>query len=199
MKKNRVREKLLAIILFLGVAVVTFSMRLETVFYLPQLMLVLFGTAVFYLSGNGFRREKLLTGEVGRCALLVGILESMVMIISAFQEISPESNLIEVAAGNLRPVLYGFCIWMACTGRKEEPSSKEHKSAQDYYYIFPEKGLTRRETEIAVLAVKGMTNAEIGYELGIAETTVKKHMSNIFEKLHISSREELKQQETGTY
>ena len=37
-----------------------------------------------------------------------------------------------------------------------------------------------------------MSNAEIANELYISETTVKKHMSNIFSKLDISKREQIK-------
>ena len=52
--------------------------------------------------------------------------------------------------------------------------------------------LTKRESEVAIMAVQGMTNAEIAYELSIAENTVKKHMSNIFDKLQITGRDELR-------
>lgn len=51
--------------------------------------------------------------------------------------------------------------------------------------------LTRQEREVAALVRAGLTNREIGEELCISEATVKKHMSNIFEKLRISSRKEL--------
>ena len=52
--------------------------------------------------------------------------------------------------------------------------------------------LTRREREVACLISKNLSNREIGEELFISEATVKKHVSNIFEKLGIDSREELK-------
>lgn len=45
---------------------------------------------------------------------------------------------------------------------------------------------------MAELIARGLTNREIGEELCISETTVKKHVSNIFEKLGISSRKELR-------
>ncbi len=52
--------------------------------------------------------------------------------------------------------------------------------------------LTRAEKQVAELAGRGLTNREIGEELYISEATVKKHMSNIFEKLEIESRRELR-------
>lgn len=57
---------------------------------------------------------------------------------------------------------------------------------------FLDAGLTRRETEVAILVIKCMSNAEIAEELYISETTVKKHMSNIFAKLKISKREQVR-------
>ena len=47
---------------------------------------------------------------------------------------------------------------------------------------FLQAGLTRREAEVALLVIKHMSNAEIANELYISETTVKKHVSNIFFK-----------------
>ncbi|MDE7334662.1 MAG: LuxR C-terminal-related transcriptional regulator [Lachnospiraceae bacterium] len=52
--------------------------------------------------------------------------------------------------------------------------------------------LTRQERQVAELIKQGMTNREIGEELCISEATVKKHVSNIFEKLGIASRRELR-------
>ena len=57
---------------------------------------------------------------------------------------------------------------------------------------FLDAGLTRRETEEAMLVINSMSNAEIAEELYISETTVKKHMSNIFAKLKISKREQIR-------
>jgi DNA-binding NarL/FixJ family response regulator len=41
------------------------------------------------------------------------------------------------------------------------------------------------------LLVKGDSNSEIGQTLGIALSTVKKHVSSIFQKLHTDSRTEV--------
>lgn len=50
--------------------------------------------------------------------------------------------------------------------------------------------LTGREHEILALMRKGRKNREIARELCIAESTVHKHIQNIFEKLHARNRAE---------
>lgn len=48
--------------------------------------------------------------------------------------------------------------------------------------------LTRREREILELMADGLTNAEIAERLGIAEHTVRNHVSNAYEKIGTSDR-----------
>ncbi|WML45272.1 response regulator transcription factor [Neobacillus sp. PS3-40] len=48
--------------------------------------------------------------------------------------------------------------------------------------------LTKREKEILMQVMKGMTNREIAHALFISENTVKNHLRNIMEKLQMSNR-----------
>jgi DNA-binding NarL/FixJ family response regulator len=48
--------------------------------------------------------------------------------------------------------------------------------------------LTRRETEILQLVAAGLSNKEIANELTITEGTVKNHVHNALEKLHLTNR-----------
>jgi len=48
--------------------------------------------------------------------------------------------------------------------------------------------ITLREREILALVAKGRANKEIAAELSIAEDTVKRHISNVFQKLEVSDR-----------
>lgn len=48
--------------------------------------------------------------------------------------------------------------------------------------------LTHREVEILQHVAAGLANKEIAHKLSISERTVKNHLSNIMEKLHVNSR-----------
>ena len=50
--------------------------------------------------------------------------------------------------------------------------------------------LTDRELEVLKLVAQGLTNREVADGLYIAENTVKNHVRNILEKLHLHSRME---------
>jgi DNA-binding NarL/FixJ family response regulator len=52
-------------------------------------------------------------------------------------------------------------------------------------------GLTRRELEIVSNVVAGRSNKEIAERCKISEDAVKHHLSNIFDKLGVSTRVEL--------
>lgn len=52
-------------------------------------------------------------------------------------------------------------------------------------------GLTEREFEILKCVMKGMNNAEIGRELFISVPTVKKHLTNIYQKLGIEGKHQI--------
>lgn len=51
-----------------------------------------------------------------------------------------------------------------------------------------EKLLTEREIEVLICLHKGLSNPEIARQLSISVSTVKAHISNIFQKLHANSR-----------
>jgi two-component system, NarL family, nitrate/nitrite response regulator NarL len=51
--------------------------------------------------------------------------------------------------------------------------------------------LTPRELQIILAIVEGRTNKDIAQRLSISEDTVKRHLTNIFDKLEVSSRVEL--------
>lgn len=56
--------------------------------------------------------------------------------------------------------------------------------------VLPAPSLTERELQVLELVANGMSNREIAGELFISENTVKNHVRNILEKLHLHSRME---------
>lgn len=51
--------------------------------------------------------------------------------------------------------------------------------------------ITVREREVLSLVAKGMSNKEISNQLNISEHTVKNHLKNILQKLHLENRVQL--------
>jgi DNA-binding NarL/FixJ family response regulator len=51
--------------------------------------------------------------------------------------------------------------------------------------------LTPRELEILPLVARGLGNKAIAHRLGVSVTTVRSHLSNVYEKLRLESRVEL--------
>lgn len=57
-------------------------------------------------------------------------------------------------------------------------------------YLNKREPLTRREKDVLNELGKGLSNKEISNNLYITENTVKKHISNILDKLHLRNRQE---------
>lgn len=50
--------------------------------------------------------------------------------------------------------------------------------------------ITERERDVLRLAARGLTNKQIGVELGISDRTVQNHLANVYAKLEVASRTE---------
>lgn len=57
--------------------------------------------------------------------------------------------------------------------------------------ILIQKGLSNRESEVAELVTKGMSNKEVANQLFVTEKTVKFHLTNIYKKMSVKSRAQL--------
>jgi DNA-binding CsgD family transcriptional regulator len=57
--------------------------------------------------------------------------------------------------------------------------------------VLDKQNLSRREAQVALCCVEGLTNAEIGLRLLVSEQTVKFHLRNIFVKFGVKRRAEL--------
>lgn len=185
-----------------------FGFRMEKLFDIKQLLVFLLGTGLLLLPSLGEKtkgetREQKLR-RVSFCALWSGFLESFLLCMTAMEQMHSRAELLSGVVLCLRPVFYGVCIWSIFAGETEgkrqnvqEEEKKENSlreiTASESYALFQEMGLTRRECEIAILICQGMSNGEIAESFCISEATVKKHVSNIFEKLGCSRREQVRQ------
>lgn len=73
----------------------------------------------------------------------------------------------------------------------EAVETSVEQSKRSSYYLAHEFHLSRREIQILRLLCDGKNNSEISSLLSISVNTVKKHISNIFNKLHVDSRTQL--------
>ena len=97
---------------------------------------------------------------------------------------------IEEVADAIRAVVQGQSLISPSMASKllNEFNSLAKKAEERQQY--PAPALTGRELEVLKLVAKGMSNREIADELYISENTVKNHVRNILEKLHLHSRME---------
>ncbi len=90
----------------------------------------------------------------------------------------------------VRTVAQGYSLMYPSVAKRvlEELAQKTPAPAEQEAEAPGIAQLTTRERQILRLIAQGRSNKEIGGELGIAERTVKTHISNIFAKLELSDR-----------
>lgn len=52
----------------------------------------------------------------------------------------------------------------------------------------PPNPLTAREQQVAAAVARGLTNRQVGGELGISAETVKRHLASVYSKLGVPGR-----------
>lgn len=202
-------KKLTAILIYIFIMSYLLEFEFFQLFDLKQLALVLIGMFVLFLPG--YKRGESMSeyaAQLAGCAMFASYIQTFILLFIVLSTQITQEQLPKEAALSCRPLLYGICLWMILSGEppKKHEQTKNHPNdipqqetvrehtnitASDAYETFRKLGLTNREAELALLICKGLSNAEIAAELCISETTVKKHVSNIFEKLQISKREEI--------
>jgi two-component system, NarL family, nitrate/nitrite response regulator NarL len=78
-----------------------------------------------------------------------------------------------------------FSILREFANRKRDSSDRREKESGS------EGGVTPREKEILQEVARGQTNREVALSLGLSEHTVKNHLKNILQKLHLDNRVQL--------
>ncbi len=97
---------------------------------------------------------------------------------------------IEEVATAIRAVVGGQSLISPSMASKLLTEFTSLTKRADERQAVPTPRLTDRELEVLKLVAEGMSNREIAVELFISENTVKNHVRNILEKLHLHSRME---------
>ncbi len=90
----------------------------------------------------------------------------------------------------IRTVMNGQ-FWVGREAVADMVSYLRDKASQQPPSPAKQYGLTKRELEILSTIVSGLSNKEIAQKFSLSEDTVKHHLTNIFDKVGVSSRLEL--------
>lgn len=140
--------------------------------------------------------------DLAKNSVVAGILITVIQVMILVNQLENNDdknlelvNLVIMLMIKLRPLLAGFLFKIAfwICGKIKKISSATTPAPHQLHQLqqVDLSPLSRREIEVARLASKGYTNAQIAQTLYISTETVKRHMASIFEKLGIESRKEL--------
>lgn len=215
-------KRIIAVFAYLFIVALALRLNWMELINVRQLVLVVVGGIFLYLPSvewrEGWKKNSLDYSLFARNTLYASYIVTFLLLFFMLRGGTENSEglanqngawnaetLMKNIALSLRPLLYGICVWIALGGEEkrdkgeneQQDSPKKVWTAQECYERFLELGLTRREAEVAVQIGKGLSNKEIAVELNISETTVKKHIANIFEKLDVKKRDDIKQRLIG--
>jgi DNA-binding CsgD family transcriptional regulator len=135
-----------------------------------------------------------------RLAALVAIVAILLFGAAVAVEITNRITLVIVGVAVLVTALVGrlYAAGLAsalASRRHMRPTNKSSVPPANLYGMdrssYGLRSLTRRELEVARLAVEGYTAADIGRRLNIGDRTVESHVASAYAKLGIRSRLEL--------
>ncbi len=207
MKKLLLR--FLTIVVYLIALLWITEFKLWILIDIKAILMLIFGTALLTIScyKKGMSVEDLRAAASWN-AMLTAYLTTFVLLFSRLSGSQNTDHLLYDVAMNCRPLLYGLIINILLRSDSgynkadqmveqvvvERGATEQPPDAKEQFRLMSrDQGLTEREIQIALNIIHGQSNKEIAQGLFISESTVKKHTTNLYKKLNISNREQLKQ------
>lgn len=203
MKKVVIR--FIAVLCYLAALLGLIKFKFSLLFDWQTILLVLFGTAILTLASIKKKESKNeIIEKIGKNASVAGYLTTFVLLFSRLSSNQEYEHLLLDVALSCRPLLYSLIINALCfednkkvreesVNQGENTENSKQLTNQKKSLPIQEKAITKREEEVANYIMQGLSNKEIAEQMYISESTVKKHTSNLYQKLEITNREQLKQ------
>ncbi len=126
-------------------------------------------------------------------ALFSGALISLLSLLSAISKGAADTekllqNLIPLIYGSIAYMLFSLALSFKNSDRNTASETAALFSAEAALPVFKQKGFSERECHVALKLLEGLPNKQIASQLYISESTVKKHIQNLFRKCGAADR-----------
>lgn len=111
-----------------------------------------------------------------------------VVVVTAFADVAKVKSALNLGASHLLEKPFRAADLMSVI---ERLMTARPEPAEAVAAAFARAGLTPRESEIALLALKGLSSPEIAQVLAMSDKTVRQHLSRVYEKHGVRGRGEL--------
>jgi DNA-binding NarL/FixJ family response regulator len=122
-------------------------------------------------------------------ALRVRLPDIPVVMVTAFAEVDNVKAALNLGASHLIEKPFRAAELLGVLERLK--GTRRPDPAEAVARAFERAGLTARETEVARLALKGLSSPEIAHVLAMSDKTVRQHLTRVYEKHGVSGRGEL--------
>lgn len=191
------------IILFIYILLLSKIMGFEVILILNLPFILMVSAGALLLAFLDYNKEKGLIGFIEKLKTTVFLSGGLTTFLANIALLPGEkgglTEIYQIAVRNFLPLFYSFIFYFLlglvkgkanneevevtmteCKGGEYE---EDRDKLEDY-------GLTRQELIISLEILSKLTNNEIADKLSISESTVKKHISHIFQKVGVSNRTE---------
>lgn len=111
-----------------------------------------------------------------------------VVVVTAFADVAKVKSALNLGASHLLEKPFRAAELLSVI---ERLMAARPEPAEAVATAFARAGLTPRESEVALLALKGLSSPEIAHVLAMSDKTVRQHLSRVYEKHGVRGRGEL--------